>query len=235
MTADAISTWTIIGGIATLLALVVAVVIAFLQSRRTVIRISKLDVQRLVSEHMDDLTVTFRGQPVVDPHLVATTIKNLGPKDIPPQDFHGGAAGLTLRDAVFRATLPGTAALTTSHPEPGVTQLCLPPQLLVAGDEVQIRVLVAGRPSVEPLLRLPATRLTTRPELEPRLAVRLGVFGGVFLSMWMLWWLAGSPGSLWLPLVLGVFYGLLAYGVASIGQRVATRWSQRPSRRKEDL
>ncbi len=155
------------------------------------------------------------------------------PKDILPQDMQSGALGVTLRDASFLATLPESAALDVIHTNES-TQIVVQPQLLKSGDELDLKFLVAGRPRVDALVHLPATRLVSTPPMSPEKQARFVAAGAAFTALTMLWLLnvAYAPAiirfDLWL--VVALTYAAMAYGMVALWQWVRRKWISRTTR-----
>lgn len=102
------------------------------------------------SAHSDELKVTWRGQPVDDPHLVVFRLQNVGPADIASTHFDGG------RDLVVRLNANFYGLISTTHREHTVAEAVgaggvvrLKPVLLRRRDIWSFEALVSGPPRVE--------------------------------------------------------------------------------------
>jgi hypothetical protein len=85
--------WAAVGGVAAVLALAVTIILWWLSNRRRVLLYSTPVVTSLLSAHAADVAdggiqVTFKGQPLTDPHLVTLRVESKSGKDIANGDFN---------------------------------------------------------------------------------------------------------------------------------------------------
>lgn len=155
------------------------VVSAALQ-RRTLISYS-VEPTELVPAGRNQLTISYDGHPVEEPHLVIVRFENAGPRDVTPEDFSGGHLGVQVRGCTVLAALdPGPRRLTISRPEGEPPIVTSDPFLFTKGAVLEMRLLLNGMPpadGVVPHVALRNTRVGEKWTLAERLldALRMSV------------------------------------------------------------
>ncbi len=143
-------TWQGIGGVAAVLAVIVAIG-AFVQNRPrralTYEVLASLPVLSQSEELGGELQVTFKERPVKDARVVVLQIVNDGTQPIAMGDFASGlfihaGPGSSVLNAEVLEVVPSNLRPTFAHEE-SASQIVVHPLLLNAGDIITLRVLFA--------------------------------------------------------------------------------------------
>jgi hypothetical protein len=159
--------------------LVIACFVTFIFARMYGTRRAKIEIKvdwtQLLPDAVDGmLAVTFRGEPIADPHLVKIAIKNVGARDVSSSMFNEGQPlsilfgvpfyGLTDFSPGLQTVKPAMFGAGTENSSVGIV-----PGLLKRGGTWSLQAVIAGEPRARFVVPLVDTgvRYVTKIGVDP--------------------------------------------------------------------